>query len=83
MQGVAARKGGLGYFGFTYYEENADKLKAVKVDSGGAASSPSVETAQDGTYKPLARPLFIYRQGEVDEAPRGQGLRRLLHREQR
>jgi phosphate transport system substrate-binding protein len=60
VQGVAGSKGGLGYFGFTYFEENADKLKAVKVDSGGGCVEPSVQTAQDGTYKPLSRPLFIY-----------------------
>ena len=60
MQGVSGSKGGLGYFGFTYFEENADKLKAVKVDGGGGCVEPSVATAQDGTYKPLSRPLFIY-----------------------
>lgn len=60
VQGVAGSKGGMGYFGFTYYEENADKLKLLKVDGGGGCVEPSVATAQDGTYKPLARPLFIY-----------------------
>ena len=50
----------MGYFGFSYYEENADKLKAVKIDSGEGCVAPSVETAQDGSYTPLARPLFIY-----------------------
>jgi phosphate transport system substrate-binding protein len=60
VQGVAGDKGALGYFGFTYYEENTDKLKAVKIDGGGGCVEPSVATAQDGSYKPLARPLFIY-----------------------
>ncbi|WP_309244153.1 PstS family phosphate ABC transporter substrate-binding protein [Micromonospora parastrephiae] len=60
VQGVSGSKGGLGYFGFTYYEENADKLKLVKVDGGGGCVEPSVATAQDGSYKPLSRPLFIY-----------------------
>lgn len=60
VQGVAASKGGLGYFGFTYFEENKDKLKLVKVDGGGGCVAPSVAAAQDGTYKPLSRPLFIY-----------------------
>ena len=60
VQGVSGSEGGLGYFGFTYYEENADKLTAVQVDSGAGCVAPSVETAQDGTYTPLARPLFIY-----------------------
>lgn len=60
VQGVAGSPGGLGYFGFTYYEENTDKLKALKIDSGKGCVAPSVDTAQDGTYTPLARPLYIY-----------------------
>ncbi|GAA1006768.1 hypothetical protein Aple_030150 [Acrocarpospora pleiomorpha] len=60
VQGVAGAKGGLGYFGFTYYEENMDKLTAVQVDSGAGCVGPSAQTAQDGTYTPLSRPLFIY-----------------------
>ncbi|MFI7709286.1 phosphate ABC transporter substrate-binding protein PstS family protein [Nonomuraea sp. NPDC049480] len=60
VQGVEGTKGGLGYFGYTYFEENASKLKAVQVDSGKGCVTPSKETAQDGTYTPLARPLFIY-----------------------
>ena len=60
VQGVAGSANALGYFGFSYYEENQDKLKAVKVDSGDGCVEPSVETAQDGSYTPLARPLFIY-----------------------
>lgn len=60
VQGVSGSKGGLGYFGFSYFEENSDKLKAVQVDGGNGCVSPSVQTAQDGSYKPLSRPLFIY-----------------------
>jgi len=60
VQGVAASKGGMGYFGFTYAEENKDKLKVLKVDSGAGCVAPGVASAQDGTYKPLSRPLFIY-----------------------
>jgi len=60
VQGVSGAKGALGYFGFSYFEENADKLKALKVDGGKGCVEPSVATAQDGTYTPLARPLFIY-----------------------
>jgi phosphate transport system substrate-binding protein len=60
VQGVSATKGALGYFGFSYLEENADKIKAVKVDGGDGCVEPSAKTAQDGTYKPLSRPLFIY-----------------------
>ncbi|MGI5268637.1 PstS family phosphate ABC transporter substrate-binding protein [Nonomuraea sp. CA-218870] len=60
VQGVTGTKGGLGYFGFTYFEENADKLKAVQIDSGDGCVAPSVETAQNGTYTPLSRSLFLY-----------------------
>ena len=60
VQGVSGSEFALGYFGFSYYEENTDTLKAVEIDSGNGCVAPSAETAQDGTYTPLARPLFIY-----------------------
>jgi phosphate transport system substrate-binding protein len=60
VQGVAGDKGGLGYFGFSYYEQNQDKLNLVGVDSGSGCVKPSKETIQDGSYEPLSRPLFMY-----------------------
>jgi phosphate transport system substrate-binding protein len=60
VQGVAGDQTGLGYFGFSYYEQNQDKLNLVGVDGGGGCIKPSTETIQDGSYKPLARPLFMY-----------------------
>jgi len=60
VQGVAGDKGALGYFGFSYYEENQDKLKALEVDGGSGCVAPSVASAQDGSYTPLSRPLFMY-----------------------
>ncbi|GEP39828.1 phosphate ABC transporter substrate-binding protein [Nocardioides psychrotolerans] len=60
VQGVAGTEGATGYFGYTYYEENADSLKALSIDSGAGCIAPSAETAQAGEYTPLARPLFIY-----------------------
>ena len=60
VAGVEGEKGGLGYFGYSYYEENKDKMNIVQVDSGNGCVTPSVETVQDGTYTPLSRPLFIY-----------------------
>lgn len=62
VQGVNSDKGGLGYFGFAYYEENQDKLKAVPIiaKKGAPAVSPSLEAVKDGSYQPLSRPLFIY-----------------------
>ena len=60
VKGVSGSANALGYFGYTYFEENAEALKAVQIDSGAGCVAPSVETAGDGTYVPLARPLFIY-----------------------
>lgn len=60
VQGVSGSPNALGYFGYTYFEENADALKAIEIDSGNGCVAPSAETAADGTYTPLARPLFIY-----------------------
>jgi phosphate transport system substrate-binding protein len=60
VQGVSGSKGGIGYFGLSYAEQNPDKIKAIEVDGGDGCVAPSSETVQDGTYKPLSRPLFIY-----------------------
>jgi phosphate transport system substrate-binding protein len=60
VQGVAGDRGALGYFGFSYFEENQDTLKALEVDAGSGCVAPSVESAQNGTYTPLSRPLFMY-----------------------
>jgi len=60
VQGVSGDNGGLGYLGFSYFEDNADNLNLVKVDSGDGCIEPSAATIQDGSYKPLARPLFMY-----------------------
>ena len=60
VQGVSGDKNALGYFGFTFFEENADKLNAVEIDNGEGCVAPSSETARDGSYAPLARPLFVY-----------------------
>ena len=61
VQGVSSDRGGIGYFGFSYYANNADALKAVPVvNDAGDAITPSNQTINDGTYNPLSRPLFIY-----------------------
>jgi phosphate transport system substrate-binding protein len=64
VQGVSGDEGALGYFGFSYFEENQGTLKALEIDGGEGCVAPSVETAQDGTYTPLARPLFVYAKTE-------------------
>jgi phosphate transport system substrate-binding protein len=73
VQAVAGDKGGLGYFGFTYYEENQDTLKALEIDGGDGCVAPSVDTARDGSYAPLARPLFIYVKNESLQRPEVRG----------
>lgn len=60
VQGISGTEGAVGFFGYSYYEENADTLKALEIDGGDGCVAPSAETAQDGSYTPLARPLFIY-----------------------
>jgi len=61
VQAVGGNRGGLGYFGLSYLEENAGTVKGVEIEnSSGACVAPSTETVQDGTYNPLGRPLFIY-----------------------
>lgn len=78
ITGVTSDPGALGYVGLAYYEENADSLKAVAIDDGDANNgdgcvSPSAATVEDGTYQPLARPIFIYvSQAAVEEKPQVQ-----------
>jgi phosphate transport system substrate-binding protein len=61
VTGVAGSDTGLGYFGFSYYESNQDKLNLVGVgESADKCVKPSSEAIQDGSYAPLSRPLFMY-----------------------
>jgi phosphate transport system substrate-binding protein len=69
VQGVTGDKGALGYFGFSYYDQNQDQLKALEIDAGDGCVAPSIETSQDGTYKPLSRPLYMYVKREALQRP--------------
>ncbi|MGI8945887.1 MAG: PstS family phosphate ABC transporter substrate-binding protein [Thermoleophilaceae bacterium] len=69
VTGVSSAEGGMGYFGFSFFQENTDTLKALEVDDGDGCVAPSLETAQDGTYKPLARELYIYPSKKALEQP--------------
>ncbi|QDT00439.1 PstS family phosphate ABC transporter substrate-binding protein [Adhaeretor mobilis] len=62
VRGVSNEKGGLGYFGYAYYAENKEKLKLLGVDAGEGDGpvKPDEASVKDGSYKPLARPIFIY-----------------------
>ncbi len=65
VTGVGGSPGGMGYFGFSFYEENADTLKAFEIDGGEGCVAPSVESVQDGSYAPLGRELYIYPSAEA------------------
>jgi phosphate transport system substrate-binding protein len=67
--GVAGTRGGLGYFGLSYFTENEDRLKALEIDGGSGCVAPSIETVQSGEYAPLSRPLFIYASKEALREP--------------
>ncbi|MGQ0645593.1 MAG: PstS family phosphate ABC transporter substrate-binding protein [Elusimicrobiota bacterium] len=69
VQGVSRDEGALGYFGFAYYQENKDKLKAVKIDGGKGGVGPSNQSVEDGSYQPLSRPVFIYVSRESMKKP--------------
>jgi phosphate transport system substrate-binding protein len=69
VTGVSGTKGGLGYFGLSYLQENEGKIKGIQVDGGKGCVAPSTETVQDGSYTPLSRPLFIYPSDKALERP--------------
>ncbi|HEX2021067.1 MAG TPA: phosphate ABC transporter substrate-binding protein PstS family protein [Candidatus Thermoplasmatota archaeon] len=62
VEGVRDDEHALAYFGFSYYLENTGTLRAVPIAKNATSPyvSPSFETIRDGSYKPLARPLFVY-----------------------
>jgi phosphate transport system substrate-binding protein len=63
VQGVLGSPYAIGFFGFAYYQENADKLKALSVED----ITPTAETAESGEY-PLSRPLFLYSDAQIMQA---------------
>ncbi|HEX6754206.1 MAG TPA: PstS family phosphate ABC transporter substrate-binding protein [Solirubrobacterales bacterium] len=69
VTGVEGAPGGMGYFGYSFYQENEDALKALEVDGGKGCVAPSAETAQNDEYVPLSRPLLIYPSAEALEKP--------------
>ncbi len=70
VTGVSGTPGGLGYFGFSYYEANQDKLNLVGVGEDEAScKKPDPASIQDGSYKPLSRPLFMYPSDKALQRP--------------
>lgn len=61
VQGVATDPDAIGFLGVAYLEENRSRLKAVAIkQEDGSCVEPSADTASDGSYQPLTRPLFMY-----------------------
>jgi phosphate transport system substrate-binding protein len=60
VNGVVGSPYAIGYFGYAYYAENTDKLKALALND----VEPSQANVDNGTY-PLARPLFIYSTAKI------------------
>ena len=69
ITGISGEKNSLGYFGFAFFEENQDILRAVPIDHGLGCVAPTRETINNDTYRPLSRPLFIYVNKEKANEP--------------
>jgi phosphate transport system substrate-binding protein len=69
VQGVAGDKNALGFFGYAYYAENTDSVRVVPIDGGAGPIEPTPVTINDGTYAPLARPIFLYISTAAIERP--------------
>ncbi|MGG6294543.1 PstS family phosphate ABC transporter substrate-binding protein [Leptolyngbya sp. AN02str] len=73
VQGVTGDTNAIAYFGYAYYVENTDSLKAVSIDDGNGCVEPTQENVLSGNYTPLARPLFIYvSRASLEEKPQVQ-----------
>lgn len=71
VTGVSGSPGGVGYFGYSFYNENRDKLKALEIENpdSGKCVEPAPETTQAGEYAPLGRQLYIYPSAQSLEKP--------------
>lgn len=85
VQGVSGDPGALGYFGYSYYETNHEKLRLVAVDGGdGVPIRPDMDAIRSGRYRPLSRPLFIYvNLASAERAPVAAFVRFLLQNAER
>lgn len=60
VQGIENNRNALGYIPFAYYAAQMKKLKAVSIAGKSGPVFPNAENVVNGSYQPLARPLFIY-----------------------
>lgn len=71
VQKLEANKSAFGVFGFSFLDQNAEKVKGAKIDG----TEPTFDAIADGTY-PVSRPLYFYvKKSHVDVIP---GLREFL-----
>lgn len=74
-QGIGGDGDSIGYFGFAFFQDAGQSLKAVSVDAGQGCVAPTFDSALNGSY-PLSRPLFIYtRESSLAEHPENPVLR--------
>ena len=78
VEGVAGDENALAFFGYSYYEQNSDRLKLLEVDSGSGCVAPSPETVQDLSYTPLSRPLYVFVNAESLTRPEVQEFTRFM-----
>ena len=79
VTGVAGDKNAIGFFGYAYFVENQDKLKAVEIDGGAGCVAPTESHDQRQLVYP-AEPAAVHLPGygQGKDQPRAQGLRGLL-----
>lgn len=58
--GIAEEPSSLGFFGIGAYHRHWETLRVVPIDAGRGAVYPSLESAEDGTYRPLSRQMYLY-----------------------
>ena len=84
VQGVASNKNALGYFGYAYYQPNASRLKAVPiVGKSGKAVGPVARQRRERLLRAALAPDLHLCRREIGPAARGQGVRRVLPRQER
>jgi len=65
IQKLAANPKAMGIFGFSFLDQNADKIQGSFIDG----TAPSFEAIADGSY-PVSRPLYFYvKNSHVDKVP--------------
>jgi phosphate transport system substrate-binding protein len=60
INGVSGDEWAMAFVPFSFVEESGGQVKAIQIDGGDGCVAPGPDTVQDGSYKPLGRPLFIY-----------------------